>query len=64
MVRSVTVKQGELPVVGKADRIMKNFRSIPNMHSNDVRGRELMVWNVIHNFEYALQKAVKQGSPH
>lgn len=51
-------------MVGKADRIMKNFRSIPNMHSNDVRGRELMVWNVIHNFEYALQKAVKQGRPH
>lgn len=50
VVRSVTVKQGKLPVVGKAHRIMKSFRSVPNIHSNDVRREELMVWNVIYNF--------------
>ena len=47
VVRSVTVKQGKLPVMGKAHRIMKSFRSIC---SNDVRRGELMVWNVIYNF--------------
>lgn len=47
VVRSVTVKQGKLSVVGKARGIMKSFRSVPNIQSNDVRRGELMVWNVI-----------------
>lgn len=46
----VAVKEGKLPVLGKTHRIVKSFRSIPTIHSNEVRRRELMVWNVHNSF--------------
>lgn len=44
-------EQGKLPLVGKAQSFNEElFSSVPNVHSNDVRIRKFMVWNVIHKF--------------
>lgn len=44
-------EHGKLPLVGKAQSFKEElFRSVANIHSNHVRIRKFMVWNVIHNF--------------
>lgn len=48
-------KKGSFLFWGKTHRIVKSFRSVPTIHINEGRRRELMIWNVHYSFTCHLQ---------